>query len=262
MADRESEPRDGRRPLIGTSTKMHLVPSAMGRYLDRLAPAVRGITDRDLFVLPSFPALDAARARLTGTNIAWGAQDVHPEDGGAHTGDVAAPMLADLGCRYVEVGHAERRRDHGETPVLVAAKVGAILRWGMAPIVCLGETRRADPATTVRSLVAELGVILGGVADADLPQVIVAYEPVWAIGEGAEAASPAEAGEVHDGLRAWLDALALEGGAVRIIYGGSVNQGNAAGLLAQQSVDGLFVGRQALDAEVFAAIASTPLRPR
>ena len=245
--------------MIGTSWKMHLVPSAAAAYADILVPAVRGIADRDLFVLPPFPAIPALQARLAGTNIAWGAQDVHADDSGAHTGDVAAPMLADLGCRYVEVGHAERRRDHGETPALLAAKVSAILRWGMEPIVCVGEARRADPVETSRALAEELGVILQDVAPTELGRVVIAYEPVWAIGEGAEAAPAAEAGAVHGGLRAWLDARAPEGRSVRIIYGGSVDLDNASSFLAQPAVDGLFVGRRALDPLVFAAIAGTPI---
>jgi triosephosphate isomerase len=238
---------------------MHLVPSAAAAYLDALVPSVRDIGDRDLFVLPAFPAIAVAQARLTGTNVAWGAQDVHPDDQGAHTGDVSAPMLADLGCRYVEVGHSERRRDHGETPDLVAAKVAAVLRWGMQPIVCVGETLRAEPAVTAGLLARELGIILAGVANEDLARIIVAYEPVWAIGEGAIAAPPGEVGAVHRGLRTWLDALAPEGRLVRIIYGGSVDLDSSPSLLAQPAVDGLFVGRRALDPLAFAAIAGTPV---
>lgn len=260
MEDEGQGAATGRRTLIGTSWKMNLVPSEAAAYLDALVPAVRDVLDRDLFVLPAFPALATVRERLTGSNVAWGAQDVHPEDRGAHTGDVAAPMLADLGCGYVEVGHAERRRDHAEGPGLVARKVGAILRWGMRPIVCVGETRRADPATTATALVGDLDTILGGVTAADLPRVIVAYEPGWAIGEGAAAASPEEAAAVHLGLRVWLDALAPEGRSVRIIYGGSVSPANAGPLLGRPAVDGLFVGRHALDPLVFAAIARTGIR--
>ena len=163
--------RNGRRPIVGSSWKMHLVPSAAAAYLDMLVPALRDIADRDLFVLPAFPAIAVAQAQLTGTNVAWGAQDVHPDDRGAHTGDVSAPMLADLGCRYVEVGHWERRRDHGETRDLVAAKVAAVLRWGMQPIVCVGETLRAEPDVTAGLLAGELDVILAGVANVDLARV-------------------------------------------------------------------------------------------
>lgn len=262
MSQDELRARDGRRPLVGTSWKMHLTPSEAAAYLEALVPAVGAIVDRDLFVLPAFPAIPGTRARLAGTNVAWGAQDVHPADRGAHTGDVSAPMLADLGCRYVEVGHAERVRDHGETPAKVAAKVAAVLRWGMQPVVCVGEVRRADPGVTAAALAVELGEILAGVPDADLPRVIVAYEPTWAIGEGAAASPPDEAGAVHRGLRAWLDARAPEGPSVRIIYGGSVDPDNAGPLLAQAAVDGLFVGRRALDPLVFAAIAWTPIRRR
>ena len=144
------------RPLIGTSWKMHHTASEAATYLDALRPLVAGLVDRDLFVLPAFPALFVARERLTGSNVAWGAQDVHPDDRGAHTGDVSAPMLADLGCRYVEVGHAERRRDHGETAEIVAAKVAAALRWHLTPIVCVGEERREGPETALATVLADL----------------------------------------------------------------------------------------------------------
>ena len=251
--------RDGRRPIVGTSWKMHLVPSAVAAYLDALVPAVRDIADRDLFVLPSFPAIPAVQARLTGTNVAWGAQDVHADDFGAHTGDVSAPMLADLGCRYVEVGHWERRRDHGETRDLVAAKVAAVLRWGMRPIVCVGETLRAEPVET----------------PGRWPTSSASSWRAWRRGPGAgrrrlragvgdrgggHRRAAREVGAIHRGLRAWLDALAPEGRAVRIIYGGSVDLDNASSLLAQPAVDGLFVGRRALDPLVFAAIAGTPVK--
>ncbi|MCJ7709937.1 MAG: triose-phosphate isomerase, partial [Chloroflexi bacterium] len=135
-----------RRPLVGTSWKMNLVPSEARAWLEAARPALAAIADRDLFVLPAFPAITVAREVLAGGNVWWGAQDVHPDDAGACTGDVSAPMLADLGCRFVEVGHAERRRDHGETPAVVAAKLRAVLRWGMDPIVCIGDRERGEPA--------------------------------------------------------------------------------------------------------------------
>lgn len=248
-----------RRPLIGTSWKMHLVPSAAAAYLETLVPLVSDIVDRDLFVLPPFPALPIARERLLGTNVAFGAQDVHPEDEGPYTGDVSAPMLADLGCRFVEVGHAERRRDHGETPPLVAAKVRAVLRWRMEPIVCIGEARRQHPDAVADALIAELASLLGGLAADDVARVVIAYEPVWAIGAGAEAASAHEVGRVHAAIRGWLDGLGDGGRRVRVIYGGSVDPQNASALLAQSAVDGLFVGRRALNPDVFAAIAATPV---
>jgi len=138
-------------PLVGTSWKMNLTPSLAAAYCAELRALVADVDDRTLFVLPPFPAIAAARAALTGSNVAWGAQDVHPDDSGAHTGDVSAPMLADLGCTLVEVGHHERRRDHHEDDELIARKVAAVQRWGMTAILCVGETsgrRRRQPRIT------------------------------------------------------------------------------------------------------------------
>jgi len=247
------------RPLIGSSWKMHLTATRAAEYLDTLRPLVADLAGRDLFVLPPFPSIFVARERLTGSNVAWGAQDVHPDDWGAHTGDVSAPMLADLGCRYVEVGHSERRRDHGETPDLVAAKVAAILRWEMTPIVCVGEAERSGPEAALATVLPDLERCLAHVPPGLLDRVVVAYEPVWAIGERNSPATPAEIRAVHAGLHAWLERRDPGGGDVRVIYGGSVDEAIAPQLLGEPGVDGLFVGRRALDPQAFATIAGTSL---
>ena len=200
-----------------------------------------------------------ARERLAGSNVAWGAQDVHPDDWGAHTGDVSAPMLADLGCRYVEVGHSERRRDHGETPDLIAAKVAAILRWGMTPIVCVGEAERRGPEAALGAVLPDLEQCLEQVPAGSIGGVVIAYEPVWAIGENAAAAAPDVIRAVHQGIHAWLAGSFDGGGAVRVIYGGSVDEAVASAVLGQPGVDGLFVGRRALDPAAFATIAGAPI---
>ena len=240
--------------LIGTSTKMNLTSTEAAAYLDALVPMVDDLHDRRLFVLLPFTSIWVARDRLTGTDIRWGAQDAHPEDAGAHTGDVSAPMLADLGCTYVEVGHHERRRDHGETDELVAAKVEAIQRWGMTAIVCVGEVQRI----TLDGVVEALHGQLARLATADPTRLVIAYEPAWAIGVGAESAPAGWVGQVHAAVRAVLASSVPDGGTIPIIYGGSVAPESAGALLAQPCVDGLFVGRQALDPLVFAAIAHTP----
>ena len=244
------------RPLIGTSWKMNLTSSDAERWFDAVVPLVTELDDRDLFVLPPFPALWVARSRLTGTPIAWGAQDVHPDEAGAHTGDVSAAMLADLGCGYVEVGHSERRREHHESAELVAAKIAAILRWGMTAILCTGELEPDDPEVVVPMLLDDLARCLAGVGAADLARIVVAYEPAWAIGEGAAAASPDHVGRVQRALARWLAERAGPA-AVRIVYGGSVDVATAGPLLAEPGVDGLFVGRAALDPATFARIAAT-----
>jgi L-erythrulose 1-phosphate isomerase len=238
--------------LIGTSSKMNLTSTEAASYLDVLLPMVDDITDRGLFVLLPFTSIWVARDRLTGTNVKWGAQDVHPDDAGAHTGDVSAPMLADLGCTYVEVGHHERRRDYGETDELVAAKVAAAQRWGMTAIACVGEQRRV----TFAEAADELGRQLRRLLACDLARLVIAYEPAWAIGVGARSASPGWIRRAHAAIRAELGA---GGRRVPIIYGGSVGPTGAGALLAVPGVDGLFVGRQALDPGVFATIAHAPI---
>jgi triosephosphate isomerase len=241
---------------------MNLTAREAAAYLDTLVPLVADVDDRDLFVLPAFPSIFVARDRLAGTNVSWGAQDVHPEDAGAHTGDVSAPMLADLGARFVEVGHAERRRDHGETPELIAAKVAAVLRWGMSPVVCTGEPRRRGPEAALAELLHDLERSLAAVTAAELGQVDVAYEPVWAIGEAGTAAPPEDVAAIHRAIHRWLEQRAPEGRQVRVIYGGSVDAAIASELLERPGIDGLFVGRAALDPATFAAIARTPIATR
>ena len=238
------------RILVGTSSKMNLTSTEAAGYLDTLRPLVADLLDRDLFVLLPFTSIWIARDRLEGANVGWGAQDVHPEDAGAHTGDVSAPMLADLGCAYVEVGHHERRRDYGETDELVMAKVAAVQRWGMTAIVCVGEQERLSFDRVVEIIAGQLA----GLRAFDPRRLIVAYEPSWAIGIGASPASPDWVAGVHDAIRSEL-AGAANGTVVPIIYGGSVSLESAPTLLGQRSVDGLFVGRQALDPRVFAAVA-------
>lgn len=239
---------------------MNLTSSEAGRWFRALLPIVAGLDGRDLFVLPPFTSIWVARDHLSGTGIAWGAQDVHPEDSGAHTGDVSAPMLADLGCQFVEIGHSERRRDHGETADLVAAKAAATLRWGMRPIVCVGERERLPFTRVVAGLRTDLDRILAGMHPGDVERIVIAYEPAWAIGEGAEAASAEHVGAVHRALAAWL-AERSEGAGVPILYGGSVDAAASERLLAEPGVDGLFVGRFALDPQNFARIAWAGARP-
>jgi triosephosphate isomerase len=239
------------RLLIGTSTKMNLTSTEAMRYCETLRLLVEDLDDRDLFVLPPYTAIWAAREKLAGSRIAWGAQDVHPADSGAHTGDVSAPMLADLGCSYVEVGHSERRRDYGETDEYVAAQVAAIQRWGMTAVVCVGETKRMTFDDAMGWIHGQLRALVDARADG----LVVAYEPVWAIGVGAVAAEPAWVGDVHGAIHAWMQSNFDRGDRIPVIYGGSVNNSSAPGILAQQGVNGLFVGRSALDPVEFARIA-------
>jgi triosephosphate isomerase (TIM) len=243
------------RTIIGTSTKMNLTATEAADYCRTLRALVSDVVDCDLLVLPPFTAIWVAREALAGSSIAWGAQDVHPDDAGAHTGDVSAAMLVDLGCTYVELGHSERRRDHHESDALIGAKVRQVLRHAMTPILCVGETTRGPVDAALVVVMAQLRGCLAGLAAPDRAQVVVAYEPVWAIGVGARAADPDHVAAVHRGIHEWLRSAA--GGSVdsRVIYGGSVDSSTAALLLAREGVDGLFVGRAALDPAHFAAIA-------
>ena len=246
------------RPLVGTSSKMNLTSSEARQYLLTLRELLGGMDGVDLFVLPPFTSLWVARECLEGSAIAWGAQDVHAEEDGAHTGDISARMLADLGCAYVEVGHSERRRDHHESDAMVAAKVAQAVRHGMTPVMCVGEPVRVDPTTAHRTVVAQVERGLAQIQPGTKPALVIAYEPVWAIGSGASSAEPAYIEAMHAHIRRSL----VEGGRaadVRVIYGGSVDPGSAAAILARDGVDGLFVGRAALDPATFAAIARIAL---
>lgn len=243
------------RSIIGTSWKMNLTSTQAAWYCDTLRPLVDDVIDRDLFVLPPHTSIWVARDRLTGSRVAWGGQDVHVADAGAHTGDVSAPMLADLGCMYAEVGHAERRSDHGETDEIVAAKVAAAQRWGLTAIVCIGERERLSLPDAVRVMAPQLAALER--ADADC--LVIAYEPTWAIGVGAAPAEPNWVGDIHDAIHRQLVASVSGGERIRVIYGGSVDGAIAPAILAQPGVDGLFIGRSALDPVEFARIAHVPI---
>jgi len=245
------------RPLIGTSWKMNLTATEATAYLRELVPMVAGLHDRDIFILPPFTAIWVARRELAGTSIGWGAQDVHEEEAGAHTGDVSAAMLVDLGCRYVEIGHSERRRGHAESDARIAGKVRAALRHDLTPILCVGEAKRFSLSVARSTVIRQLSRSLEGVPAADLDRVVVAYEPVWAIGVGARAAPLGHTAAMHAALGAWLSAHGAR--TRRVIYGGSIDTSNAASILALPEVDGLFVGRAALDPGTFGSIARTPI---
>jgi triosephosphate isomerase len=211
-----------------------------------------------VFLLPPFVAIDAVREELAGSAILYGAQNVHHDDVGAYTGEISAPMLAELGCRIVEVGHSERRRDECETDALIARKVQAIQRHDMWPLVCVGESGpERDAGRAEEVVLGQLTTIFGDLAPAELANVLVAYEPWWAIGVGSVAAPLEHVARLHELIQEWLAGRGSEGAGVPVLYGGSVDLGNAAALLGTSGVDGLFVGRAALDPDVFARIVMT-----
>lgn len=213
------------------------------------------VNDRtDVAVFAPFPYLSQIKEELAESGMVWGAQNVSEHPGGAFTGEVSAGMLADLGCRYVIIGHSERRALYGETDELVAAKFAAVVKAGLIPVLCIGETLAEREAGLMQQVVArQISVVMDRVGAAAVAQGVIAYEPVWAIGTG-RTASPELAQGVHVYIRSLV--LAREKGANRmqILYGGSMKAGNAAELLAQPDVDGGLVGGASLIAEEFVAI--------
>jgi triosephosphate isomerase len=207
----------------------------------------------DLLVCPPATVLAAVADALAGSAIAVGGQDCHTAEKGAHTGDVSAVMLKDAGCRYVILGHSERRADHGESDALVRAKVEAARRAGLVAIVCVGETLAERDAGQALAVVARqlAGSLPDGLGAAEFA---IAYEPIWAIGTG-RTPSIAQVEEIHDQIRRALAAKLGERGAVRILYGGSVKPDNAVALMAAANVDGALVGGASLVAADFWAIA-------
>lgn len=204
---------------------------------------------------PPFVSLDAVGYVLRETHVRLGAQNLHAEDEGAFTGEVSAPMLAAVGCHYVIVGHSERRQLFGETDEGVNRKVHAAMRHGLVPIVCVGETLEERERGEEEAVVArQLAEGLAGVALEEPGALVVAYEPVWAIGTG-RTASPEQAQAMHLAIRAHLaEALGGAGREVKLLYGGSVKPENAAELFAQPDIDGGLIGGASLKAEAFAAI--------
>ncbi|MBV9892311.1 MAG: triose-phosphate isomerase [Rhizobacter sp.] len=199
------------------------------------------------------PFLRDVASALANSAIAWGGQDCSPHASGAYTGEVSASMLAELGCRHVIVGHSERRAMHGESDALVAAKASAALTSRLVPIVCVGETlAEREAGATERVVARQLGAVVDALG-ARSDSIVVAYEPVWAIGTG-KTATPAEAQAVHAFLRVFIDERGAHGKAIRILYGGSVKPDNAAELLREPDIDGGLVGGASLKASDFIAI--------
>jgi triosephosphate isomerase (TIM) len=246
-------PGPARRLIVG-NWKMNLTEGAARDLATTLARTLP--FDRvDAAVAPPFPFLRAVLDAAAGTPLAVGSQNVHGDDRGAFTGEVAAPMLAGMGVRFAIVGHSERRALFGETDAIVARKVAAACRHGLRPILCVGETEAQRDAGRMREVVvAQVNASLADVDAQVAERIVVAYEPVWAIGTG-RTPDPSDVTDAHrairDALRArWGDPA----GGVRILYGGSATAANAAGLLLAPEVGGALVGGASLDAGSFAAI--------
>jgi len=247
-----------RRPFIAGNWKMNLDRAAAVQLARAIAARAGEAPHVELAVCPPFVYLEAVAAIVKGTPVALGAQNMYFEKSGAFTGEVSAGMLLDLGCKYVILGHSERRHVLGETDLLVNKKTLAALSAGLSPIVCVGETLAEREAGKTSDVIRrQFDGSLAGLSAEQIARVTIAYEPVWAIGTG-KVATTAQAEEVHIGLRRLLaerynSAVAQS---VRIQYGGSVKPENAAELLACENIDGALVGGASLKADDFLAIAA------
>jgi triosephosphate isomerase (TIM) len=253
-------------PLLVANWKMHKTKAEALAFIEEL----RGLwPDRaacEAAIAPPFTALDAVGGALRGAPIALGAQNVHEEEEGAFTGEIAARFLADLGCRYVIVGHSERRGQWGETDERIGRKLRAVLGHGMTPIWCIGESLQEREAGRVLEVVGrQLAGGLGALAPAQRqwgqePPLVIAYEPVWAIGTG-RIAEPRQVQAVHVVVRQWLrDHLGNSAEGIRLLYGGSVTPENVAAMTAQPDVNGALVGGASLDAKQFVLLAQRMAR--
>jgi len=246
--------------MVAGNWKMHLTHLEAIAHAQKVAYTIKAPTLAavETVVLPPFTALRSVQTLIDGEGLALGlgGQDLAVDAEGAHTGDVSGPMLAALGCRYVLVGHSERRADHGETDDLVSRKVGAAYRYGLVPILCVGEDLAVrESGAHLAHVLGQLDAAVQALSPADAERLVLAYEPIWAIGTG-RTATPADAQQVAAALRTRLaeryDRRLADG--VRLLYGGSVKPGNADALFDVEDLDGALVGGASLDADGFASI--------
>jgi triosephosphate isomerase len=247
-----------RRPVIAGNWKMYKTQAEARAYFSALAPLVQGCVHCDIIVAPPFTALAAAVEAVKGTPISIAAQDMHGEPEGAFTGEVSAAMLAEAGCRAVIIAHSERRQFFGETDESANKKVKAALGAGLTPILCVGELlAEREGGKTEEVLERQFTGGVAALTGAEFSRIILAYEPVWAIGTG-RTATPEMAAEAHRFLRAQAAASFTpeRAAGLRILYGGSVKPDNIKGLMAQVEIDGALVGGASLNAQAFASIVN------
>jgi triosephosphate isomerase len=245
-----------RRPFIAGNWKLHKTTAEAVALVEALDSGLTDVADRDIVVAPVFTALTSVASVLSDSNIALAAQNCYPENQGAFTGEVSPALLKDAGCRYVIVGHSERRQLFGETDDFINRKVKAVLDSGLTVILCIGETlKEREGDKTFEVLERQVREGLQGIGAAAMDGVVIAYEPVWAIGTG-KTASEAQAQQAHDFIRRLIADLFDKQVAerIRIVYGGSVKPGNVDGLLRQPDIDGALVGGASLKAEDFMRI--------
>lgn len=244
-----------RKILVAGNWKMHGSKAMVRTLLEGLLAGSSSDGKADLAVFPSFPFLSMTESILSGSHIAWGGQTLNPNAQGAHTGETSGNMLVDMGCRYVLVGHSERRSIYGETDEDVALRFKAALDAGLEPVLCVGETLQEREQDQTEAVVArQLDAVVDALGVDVFSRAVIAYEPVWAIGTGLTA-TPQQAQSVHAFIRDKMTALnVIIADQLRILYGGSVKGSNAAELFAQSDIDGGLVGGASLTAEDFLAI--------
>jgi triosephosphate isomerase (TIM) len=245
-----------RAAVVAGNWKMYTNAAEAEALVRGLAPLVSGVKNVEVAVCPPFPYLILVAKALQGTQVLVGGQNMHWEDEGAFTGEVSPKMLLDAGCRFVILGHSERRQFFGETDEKINKKIKKALSCGLVPIVCVGEMlAEREAGTTEKVIRGQLEGCFRSLTAGDMSQIVIAYEPVWAIGTG-KTATPEQAQDVHRFIRGWLSGAF--GGetaeTIRIQYGGSVKPDNAKALMSQPDIDGALVGGASLKADGFAAI--------
>ena len=243
-------------PVIAGNWKMFKTQKEAADTITGLRAEVDNLEGVEVVVCPAYTSLAASAAALDGSTIGLGAQNVHYEDEGAFTGELSTGMLIDAGCSHVIIGHSERRQDFNETDEFIGKKLAKILTTELTPILCCGETLEEREAGKVETVVlGQLKNDMAGLTEESLSRIIIAYEPVWAIGTG-KTATPEMAEEVHAMIRNWLAEAYSESlsDSIRILYGGSVKPGNISELMSQADIDGALVGGASLNAQSFAQI--------
>jgi triosephosphate isomerase (TIM) len=245
--------------LIAGNWKMNKTVDETAALIDQLKPMLKDLPPQVGVVLcPPFTSISVARSSITGTGLKLGAQNVSQNDDGAFTGEISVRMLAASGCEFVIIGHSERRQYFGETDDLINIKVRKVLAGGLIPIVCVGETLQERESGITDSVVTkQVTGVLSGVKSEEMAKVVIAYEPVWAIGTGRNA-TPEQANDVHRVIRQLVAKLYSSAVAESLViqYGGSMNAQNAASLLGQADIDGGLIGGASLKADAFSAIIS------
>jgi triosephosphate isomerase len=245
-----------RRPFIGGNWKMFLDAAEGKKLAEELADSTKDVKDRDIMICPAFPLLQEVSRAIKGSGMFVGAQNMYYENEGAFTGEVSARMLQSVGCTHVIIGHSERRHVFHEKNDLIHRKVAAALQAGLKPVLCVGELLDEREAGKTETVVREqVDEGLKGVAAEELENIVIAYEPVWAIGTG-KTATPEDADSVHSFIRTLVADLYGErvSESLRIIYGGSVKPANVDGLMAMENIDGALVGGASLESESFTRI--------